>query len=142
MAPETADIGVVDVAVDHVGDDVPVYLPAQLVGGGTDMLEVRIPRLQQRHHLGFIQILALQSLGHRGSYCRPDGAQCASWCGRCSFHAGRPRIAASKALCIAGLQQRCRESRIDPLAGVDDVWRVDGKTRHQHPAMRGRVFRE
>ena len=44
LAAEVADVGVVDVAVDDVGDAVAARFGAQRVGGGADGVEIRSPR--------------------------------------------------------------------------------------------------
>ena len=44
-----ADVGVVDVAVDDVGDDVAVRLRAQRIGGGADFVDLGSARRKQPH---------------------------------------------------------------------------------------------
>ena len=55
-AAEVADVRVVDVPRDDVGDDVAVPLPAPLVGGGEHGGEVRAARLEQRGRVLLVEL--------------------------------------------------------------------------------------
>ena len=55
LAAVGADVGVVDVAVDDVGDGVADALGAQLVGRPADGREVRPARVEQRHDVRLVQ---------------------------------------------------------------------------------------
>ena len=55
LAAVGADVGVVDVAVDDVGDRVADAPGAQLIGCPADGREVRPPRIEQRHDVRLVQ---------------------------------------------------------------------------------------
>ena len=57
-APEGAHVGVVDVAVDHVGDGVPDRLPAQVVGHRGDRGDLRATGAEEGDDLGLADLLA------------------------------------------------------------------------------------
>src|SRR6266508_1626210 len=46
-----ADVGVIDVAINHVMDDVAAYLRAQRVGGRADLLDFGTARREQAHDI-------------------------------------------------------------------------------------------
>src|SRR2546421_3141940 len=54
-AAEVADVRVVDVPRDDVGDLVPVHLAPQAVGGGEDRPEVRAARGEQRNEVVLLE---------------------------------------------------------------------------------------
>src|SRR5215471_1485423 len=54
----TAHVGVVDVAVDHVGDDVGVDLCAQAVSSGANLIDLRSAGREQAHDLVFVQSIS------------------------------------------------------------------------------------
>jgi hypothetical protein len=58
LAFEIADVGVVDVAVDDVGDGVAGGGAAQLVGGGGDAREVVATGSEQANDVGFAETAA------------------------------------------------------------------------------------
>src|SRR5262249_15233208 len=49
-----AHVGVIDVAVDHVGDDVGVDPRAQAVSSGADFIDLRSTGREQAHDLVFV----------------------------------------------------------------------------------------
>ena len=61
LAAEIADVGVVDVAGDDIGDGVAVDGAPQIIGGGADSVEFLAARFEQPDDVGFRQRLAGRS---------------------------------------------------------------------------------
>ena len=140
-AAVVADVGVVDVAVDHVAHDVAADRLTQRIGRGDDVLVVGIPRREQADDLGFVQALA----GHCLRDDPFDGAVGALQHRRARLwqhgEAGRPIVLARPAVRI----DRATDTRGDagraPAIRREGVRRIDRQTLHQHLAHRGGALR-
>ena len=55
LATVVADIGVVDIAIDDVADDVAARCAAKLIGRGNDAAVIGVARREQPHDVGRIQ---------------------------------------------------------------------------------------
>src|SRR5260370_6918559 len=62
LTAKIADIGVVDVAVDHISDALAVDGGAQRIRGRADPLEVRTAGREQGHDVGLVKLLAAAAL--------------------------------------------------------------------------------
>ncbi len=153
LAAEIADVGVVDVAGDDIGDRVARDLAAQPVGGLAHRGELVAARREQANDVGFGKRFAGASRG-RG-YCgfrpltrparfalgHPSPAP-RRWVWRRRAGAGDPGVGARQALRVDRAQYRRAQSGIEPARRVLRVGRVDREPLDEQLAGRGGAPRE
>ena len=119
-AAEVADVRVLDVAGDDVGDRVAVPLAPERVGGGKDALALLAPGAEEPDDLRLAELLAR---GERQRVAGDEERDLAGLARRPGILAGKPeRVGhrATRAASTAGSSQTCV-----------DVARVDGQARGQ-----------
>ena len=135
-ALEVADVGVVDVPADDVGDLVAVALGAHLIGRARQQVDLGAARLEQRSCLRLRVVRRLQRLGEGGRDAadagpRPRRRRAA---GRADEPLlGRPRVAEP----VGGRVHVRDDGRIEPGVGIAQVARVDGEAGQQRQAGGG-----
>ena len=144
LAAEIADVGVVDVAGDDIGDRVAIDLAAQPVGRGADQVESIAARLEQGDDVAFAEGFAGGSAGEdRFQRCGKRRIPHAfAGGGRVGVGAGAPRIGAREALRIEGAQGGGAQRRVEPARRVGRIFRVDRQPLDQQLAGRGGAPRQ
>ena len=124
-ALEGADVGVVDVAVAHVGDGVADRRPAQVVGDLGHHLHLGAPGAEERHDLRRARPPGPSATPARTSATappRPGRRPAAPWRveqrrrGRLAARA--PRGVAGQALGVGGVEHGEAQRRVEPALGV------------------------
>ncbi len=138
-----ADVGVVDVAVDHVGHGLAASAPAQLVGGGDHRFsrcaagceqpdDVALRERGAARRAGQDRVQAVMRRQRRRCAQRPlDRPR------RGVGDAGAPGAVARQALGIRQPPHRLGHARVHPAPGVLHIGRIDGEPLDERPAGRG-----
>ena len=148
LAAEIADIGVVDVAIDDIGDAVAVDLASQRIGCRTHAFEIVTACREQCDDVAFGKRLAgrcprkrvAQLLVDRGSgfsLGAERGRGRNRFAGTCD-----PVVRAREAFRVAGAQHLRTQRCIEPLLRLGDVGGIDREPLHQHLARFGRALRQ
>ena len=133
-ALEGAHVGVVDVAVDHVGDGVPDRLPSQLVGQLGDRGDLRPAGPEQGDDLRLADLLTGPDAGEHLGTTRARFA--ADPCGRPA--GGRRRIGAARGGCRRRSTRRWSGGRSGRPRRRCRRWRRPGAARaRSHRGRRG-----
>ena len=137
LATVIADIGVVDVAVDRVGDDGAVHLGPQRVGGGANLRNLGAAALHQADDLrraeSFAAARPRQDFRNLSGAANCVPAQ-ARQIGRRNVGAGRPVLGARKSIHVHRPEDRPAQARIQPPLAIGCVRWIDGEALGQHLA--------
>ena len=132
LALEVADVGVVDVAVDDVGDAIAVAFLPQPIGGLHDGIEVVAPGADQAHDLGFRQVrrvFAVEAVEDGAEVCgntlgrRVDAFE--HFRGRRGVVAWAPSVGARQALAVDGVEHGAAQALVHPGVHVTREARID-----------------
>ncbi len=94
LAFEIANIGVIDIAHDNVGNVVPIDLAPQVIRRPADRVNLATTRREQAFDLNFIQIFAARGAGQQFIQLRHMGRSGGDRRRRREVDAGRPGIGA------------------------------------------------
>ena len=140
LAAVGAYVGIVDVAVDDIADDVAACRPAKLIGRGDDPAVVGVARREQPHDLRLIQAVAGLSALDDALDRRIDRARMDRRRPRSALRARRPIVVAREALGVAQTAHLRGDLRRRPGRQVARVRGIDRQAMHQELAGRGRAL--
>ena len=142
LAAIIADVGVVDVAVDHVTHDVAADRLTQRIRCGDHMLIVGIARREQPHDLGFVQPRAGDRFHHRVADRRIDSLQHRRALLRQHSKARRPVVVARPPLGVDRASHTGGDSGRTPAVRFERIRGIYRQPLHQHLAHRGGALRK
>ena len=124
---EVTDVGVVDVARDHVRDGLTIAGLPQFVGGRADRRKLVPATAKQPHDVGFTERDAgLGPCQDRGEFIADYwSAEAGSTIGKAGAGAGGPCVRARPSVSVDAAKQRSPQRRIDPFFRAASECRID-----------------
>ncbi len=128
-ASETADVGVIDVAVDDIAHAIAAHLAPQRVGRFADPLDIVFARGEQRLQHGGIGRGAIgKRAQHAADLSVADRIAVRPALRRSVAAAGRPAVVSRPAIGVAGAQNRRKHRLVEPARAVANSGRINRQT--------------
>ena len=139
LAAIGAHVGIVDVAVDDVADNIAARRPAKFIGRGNDAAVVGVARREQPHDLRQTQAVAGLSAFDDVLNRRINRARVNRRCPRSDRRARRPMVVTRQTLGVTQTAHLLGDLRRRPGREVARVRGTDGQPGHQELVGGGRV---